>query len=157
MDIVIREANEDDWDWIFIGMVESAFLTLHPRRRADIDRAALEKRVKADIDKYHTHAERPEQAYIAELNGQRAGLIWIGVTPWNDEPVKTTWLLDIFVVREHRGKGIAKLMMAKAEEWSRQHGGKEMWLNAGWFNEDALGLYRRLGFDIETVHMSKSL
>jgi len=47
--------------------------------------------------------------------------------------------------------------MTKAEEWSRAHGAKEMWLNAGWFNEDALGLYKRLGFDIETVHMSKPL
>jgi len=105
MDVIIREATEDDWDWIFQGMVESAYLTVHPRRRAEFDRGVLEKRVRDDVRKFHTEAELPEQAYIAEINGQRVGLIWIGVTPWNNEPVKTTWLLDIFVSREHRGKG----------------------------------------------------
>lgn len=153
----IREAVESDWTWIAEGMVESAFLTEHPRRQATLDRAVLEKKVTDSIRKYHFEANVPDKAFIAEIEGIRVGLVWVSVTPWNEGPDRTTWLMDIYINSEHRGKGLATLLMEKAVEWSREQGATELWLNAGWSNERAIGLYRHLGFEIETVHMSKKL
>ncbi|OPY30921.1 MAG: hypothetical protein A4E32_02165 [Methanomassiliicoccales archaeon PtaU1.Bin124] len=47
--------------------------------------------------------------------------------------------------------------MAKAEEWSREQGATQMWLNVGGSNKNALALYHSVGYEVEAIHMSKQL
>ena len=52
------------------------------------------------------------------------------------------WLLDVFVLQEHRGKGLGKLLMETIMSDEELKGIKRWGLNT----EDAHGLYRRYGF-----------
>jgi putative acetyltransferase len=76
--------------------------------------------------------------------------------PFRDEEHKA-WLMDIYVVPDLRGQGLAKELLVRAEEWAHAHGAEEMWLNVGSENKNALGLYDSRGFRVETMHLCKKL
>ena len=52
------------------------------------------------------------------------------------------WLLDVFVLQEHRGRGLGKLLMETIMSDEKLKGIKRWGLNT----EDAHGLYQRYGF-----------
>jgi GNAT superfamily N-acetyltransferase len=153
----IRPVREDDWEWMMEGMLEAAFHTTRPERRLDNDRSTLLAQARKNVERYHARSVQPEQAFVAEMDGHRVGFVWITLEISGNTGEKSGWLLDVYVDPEHRNKGIGKRLMTKAEEWARGHGVKEIWLNAGFFNEEAMALYRSYGYDIETVHMSKRI
>lgn len=67
-------------------------------------------------------------------------------------------LIDIVVVRaSHRGRGIGSTLVARAEEWARDHGASACELQVWTFNEDARRLYERLGYATRAVRMERSL
>ena len=53
------------------------------------------------------------------------------------------WLCDVFVDEAHRGKGLARAMVAHALE-NPEHSGLRRWLLA---TKDAHGVYEKLGFE----------
>jgi putative acetyltransferase len=53
----------------------------------------------------------------------------------------------VFVTRSHRGKGLAKRIMAELEAWGRESGFIRLVLETGPKNSEAIGLYRTLGYD----------
>lgn len=55
------------------------------------------------------------------------------------------------------GLGLARQLMARAEEWARSRGYRRITLNVFDTNTRAAGLYRKLGYEPETVHYHKSL
>ncbi len=55
------------------------------------------------------------------------------------------------------GKGLARGLMEAAEDWARGRGCRRVTLNVWAQNERAVGLYRRLGYQPETVHYIKEL
>jgi ribosomal protein S18 acetylase RimI-like enzyme len=55
------------------------------------------------------------------------------------------------------GKGLARRLMEAAEAWARGRGCRRVTLNVWAQNERAVGLYRRLGYQPETVHYLKEL
>lgn len=155
--IEIRQVRDDDWEWIIAGMLEAAFQTMKPELRSDNDRPALLAQTRKNVDRFHTKAIQPEQAFIAEKDGQKIGFVWITLEISGNTGARFGWILDIYVDPAHRRMGIGKRLMAQAEEWVRGYDVKEMWLNAGYFNDEALALYRSYGFEIETVHMCKRI
>lgn len=153
----IRPAREGDWEWIIEGMMEAALRTMKPERRSENDKAHFLAQARNNVDRYHTKSAQPEQAFIAEENGKRVGFVWVTLEISGNTGGKSGWLLDVFVEPTHRRKGIGKRLMAQAEGWARGYDVKEIWLNAGFFNEEAMALYRSYGYEIETVHMSKRI
>jgi ribosomal-protein-alanine N-acetyltransferase len=55
-------------------------------------------------------------------------------------------VLTVGVVPAHRGKGIAKTLMAMITDWSKQQGSIAMMLEVKVDNHDAIGLYESLGY-----------
>jgi len=55
-------------------------------------------------------------------------------------------ILTVGVVPAHRGKGIAKALMALITTWAIAHGSTAMMLEVKSDNTDAIGLYESLGY-----------
>ena len=55
-------------------------------------------------------------------------------------------VLTVGVVPSHRGKGIAKALMALITDWANAQGSTAMMLEVKTDNSDAIGLYESLGY-----------
>jgi len=55
-------------------------------------------------------------------------------------------ILTVGVVPEHRGKGIAKALMALITDWAKVQGSTAMMLEVKVDNPEAIGLYESLGY-----------
>jgi ribosomal-protein-alanine N-acetyltransferase len=55
-------------------------------------------------------------------------------------------ILTVGVVPEHRGKGIAKALMALITDWAKMQGSTAMMLEVKVDNPEAIGLYESLGY-----------
>jgi putative acetyltransferase len=58
-------------------------------------------------------------------------------------------LEDLYVVPEHRGRGIARLLIEECEAWARRQGCSSVLVTVtpeGQHRHDLVGLYRHLGF-----------
>jgi ribosomal-protein-alanine N-acetyltransferase len=55
-------------------------------------------------------------------------------------------VLTVGVVPTHRGKGIAKTLMAMITDWAKEQGSIAMMLEVKVDNHDAIGLYESLGY-----------
>jgi len=55
-------------------------------------------------------------------------------------------ILTVGVVPEHRGKGIAKALMALITDWAKTQGSTAMMLEVKTDNLEAIGLYESLGY-----------
>jgi ribosomal protein S18 acetylase RimI-like enzyme len=67
------------------------------------------------------------------------------------------YISSIAVSKEGEGKGIARKLMEKAEEWTKSKGYKQLTLNVFARNERAVNLYKKIGFENEIVKMVKEL
>ncbi|WML58817.1 GNAT family N-acetyltransferase [Neobacillus sp. PS2-9] len=67
------------------------------------------------------------------------------------------YISSIAVAKEGEGKGIARKLMEKAEEWTRSKGYKQLTLNVFAQNERAINLYKKFNFENEIVKMVKEL
>jgi GNAT superfamily N-acetyltransferase len=66
--------------------------------------------------------------------------------------------VEVLAVTEAaQGRGVARALMAAAEEWARARGDHAITLNVFDLNAAARGLYDRLGYQPETVHYRKGL
>jgi GNAT superfamily N-acetyltransferase len=72
-----------------------------------------------------------------------------------DEPCGYVSILAVEAAAE--GMGIARALMARAEEWARRQGYRLLTLDAFADNERAQKFYRRGGFQAEMVRMVKPL
>lgn len=57
-------------------------------------------------------------------------------------------ILTVGVVPEHRGKGVAKALIALITDWAKEQGTTAMMLEVKTDNTDAIGLYDSLGYSI---------
>lgn len=63
----------------------------------------------------------------------------------------------LYVLPEHRRKGIGLALMQLAEAWARERGDRQIGLQVFESNLPALTLYRRLGFQTQSLWMVKPL
>lgn len=86
---------------------------------------------------------RPQCWWIPHLEGQPAGCILVNDLTW---PSGTSEVVYLGVCPEFRRRGLARQMMQRVMEQSRQRGRKQMLLAVDAGNSPALGLYRQEGF-----------
>lgn len=61
------------------------------------------------------------------------------------------WLNELYVDPDYRGRGIASALLAAAERWIRDQGGRYAACVTGRDNEPALRLYRNTGYSVSPV------
>ena len=120
--------------------------------RLSIDANKTEEKLKREAEKFTT-----KEGYKAFLSKQ--GEVFTGYVqvilkedhlhegaPHIEGLEELAHLARIGVISELQGQGIGPGLLAKAEEWAKEHGRKGMWLGYLVSNEPALKLYARSGY-----------
>jgi diamine N-acetyltransferase len=99
------------------------------------------------LDKYQSPqaiirqiSEEGYSYYIMSVDGNDAG--YIGIVP----EIDSMYVSKIYVLKEYRRLGLARLGVEKAAEDTRALGLKKMYLRVNTGNEGAIATYRKLGF-----------
>jgi ribosomal protein S18 acetylase RimI-like enzyme len=99
-----------------------------------------------------------DRIFVAEdENHAFLGYLWVGEGSNMMTGLKQGYIFDIFVKKEFRGKGIGKILLEKAESHCREKGYSRILLRVFVNNANAIGLYNKMGFKTEQMHMGKAL
>ncbi|MFN3752512.1 GNAT family N-acetyltransferase [Flavobacterium sp.] len=72
----------------------------------------------------------------------------VGIGAYKEYDSETAEIKRMYTLPEHRGKGIAKAILAELELWAKEEGYKFAILETGYLQKDAIGLYQKLGYEI---------
>ena len=105
-----------------------------------------------------------------EAVSEGSSVVWSA--PLRKEPVACMWLGNavdqlngdrhahiflLYVMPEHRRRGIARALMRQAEDWARARGDRQIGLQVFQSNQPALNLYHLLGYQTQSFWMVKPL
>ena len=94
---------------------------------------------------------------VAEAEGRLLGFLFAAERADYFTGERVAHVEDLALDPGAEGKGLARGLMEAAERWARERGCRRVTLNVWAQNERAIGLYRRLGYQPETVHYLKEL
>lgn len=113
-----------------------------------------------DGKKYFDKAVTNEKycALLAKTEGQIAGYL-IGYIwgHWDSRPVKSAEIDNMFVVQEHRGKGIGKLLIAEFKNWCKAHDVVDLIVMAYKDNTGAIEFYKKSGFEELSTRLHQAI
>lgn len=124
------------------------------RTKSDDIEKVIETSIKAFDESYEEANSRIEnclesetrEQYLAILNGERIGL----VSTNQEDGVGS--IFGFGIVPEHRGKGYGEELLHLIVNRLRQGGKTEIILDVNSENENALELYKKFGFEIESAY-----
>jgi ribosomal-protein-alanine N-acetyltransferase len=95
----------------------------------------------------------PETFIVSEENGNIIGYIMCRIEVGLSNIglpglVKKGHVVSVAVMPEYRHKGIGGALVTKAMEGMRMYGAKQCYLEVRMTNEEAIGLYKKLGLDV---------
>ncbi|TLZ51353.1 MAG: GNAT family N-acetyltransferase [Methanobacteriota archaeon] len=156
MDIRIREATREDQDLIWKATMETVWNDLPPDERRHFDRATLErhfrphaKQVLESTDNSILVAEGPDASIL--------GYAIVGSASTMLSPVPFGFVYDVWVAPEARRRGVARRLLAAAEDWCRAQGYRKLKLEVAASNVAARALYTADGFAEERIFMGRPL
>ncbi|MFF2861490.1 GNAT family N-acetyltransferase [Streptomyces rubiginosohelvolus] len=86
---------------------------------------------------------QPDPTFLAVApDGSLAGFVSVAYARWN----RRLTIEDIEVAPGHRGRGVGRALMSRAEEFARERGAGHIWLEVTNINAPAIHAYRRMGF-----------
>jgi ribosomal protein S18 acetylase RimI-like enzyme len=89
--------------------------------------------------------------------GNPVGNAWVGPDPHRAEGSDAAWLYDINVYPQARRSGYGSAILAEVEALVQRDGKARLGLNVVGTNEAAIALYRKNGYAVTTMQMSKAL
>jgi ribosomal protein S18 acetylase RimI-like enzyme len=84
-----------------------------------------------------------------------AGVIWMRANV--NQPIKAGFIFELYVDEKFRGRGYAQQAMLLLEEKARELGLVKIALHVFASNDTARRLYERLGYQVNSMNMSKPL
>jgi GNAT superfamily N-acetyltransferase len=155
MGITIRVACPDDRDVLiaFVRRIQDAERAMHPSRLPG------EEVAEAYFDAL---VARPAEMLVAEDRGRPVGFV-AGWLDEDDDPLQTReWrrhglISDLFVAADHRGEGVAQLLLGAMADRLRELGAGRLRICAVAPNDSAIAAYRRFGFEPFEITFDKPL
>jgi len=83
--------------------------------------------------------------------------LWMGNAIDQITGLRHAHLFLLYVVPEHRRRGVGKALMQYGETWAKARGDKQIGLQVFASNAPALDLYNQLGFQTQSLWMVKEL
>lgn len=83
--------------------------------------------------------------------------LWVGNAVDQVRGDRTAHIFLLYVVPEHRRRGIGTALMRYVEDWARTRGDRQIGLQVFQSNKSALNLYNNLGYQTQSLWMVKSL
>ena len=154
----IEAATEDDWPWIVQGEVVIAWTRLDEEGQRETSREAVEKQVTHRVAELCKDESFHNEAFVARAeDGTLAGFVWVARDQNDSTGQMEALLLNQYVAEAYRGQGLGHRLMETAEEWARGQGLSRISLAVGVGNTIGQRLYESLGYQAETLRMSKEL
>jgi ribosomal protein S18 acetylase RimI-like enzyme len=154
----IEPASASDWPWIVQGEVEIAWTRLGPKARQEIDRRVVEERTKRRVTEIRQDEGFHSLAFVVKTeDGARSGYVWVARTHNDSTGRLEAALLNQYVAEPYRGQGLGRRLIDTAEEWARREGLPRISLSVGAHNTIGQRLYQSLGYEVETLRMTKKL
>jgi ribosomal protein S18 acetylase RimI-like enzyme len=151
-------AAADDWPWILPRYAEAAWDSLPAERQQATSRDRIQAQLQQQVEDMRSPDGRPNVAYVAwNENDERAGFVWAIESVSGFTGQAFGWVMCVHVERPWRGQGLGRRLMEAAEAWARERGIGQITLNVSARNAPARGLYDSLGYEIESIRMSKAL
>lgn len=85
------------------------------------------------------------------------GCLWMGNAIDQLSGNRHTHIFLLYVAPVHRRQGIGRALMEFAQKWSKGRGDHQIGLQVFLSNQPALNMYRKLGFQTQSLWMVKSL
>lgn len=103
--------------------------------------------------------EKNNAIFVAKEDEKIIGYIYIKITTSNDGPmINEEALIDgLYVDSGYRGKGVAKALISKAEEWAKRNDVQYVYINVLEENTTALNLYKKLDFNNFELKLKKKI
>jgi ribosomal protein S18 acetylase RimI-like enzyme len=83
--------------------------------------------------------------------------LWIGNAIDQITGDRHAHIFLLYVVSEHRRRGIATALMQYAEDWAKKRGDQQIGLQVFQSNQAALNLYNHLGYETQSLWLKKPL
>ena len=88
---------------------------------------------------------------------QPVACLWMGNAIDQLQGDRHAHICLLYVMPEHRRRGVGSALMRHAEDWARARGDRQIGLQVFQSNKPALNLYHRLGYQTQSLWMVKSL
>ena len=83
--------------------------------------------------------------------------LWLGSAIDQGTGMRQSHILLLYVLPDHRRKGIGTALVRYAETWAKSRGDRQMGLQVFEANLSAMALYRALGYETQSRWMTKSI
>jgi len=93
----------------------------------------------------------------SDRSPQPIACLWLGTAIDQRQGDRHTHIFLLYVLPEHRRKGIGRALMYHAEAWAKTRGERQIGLQVFQSNQAALNLYQSLGFQTQSLWMVKPL
>ena len=154
--VTLRPLTDDEYDTMRTPALEEFAADLARSAHAPVD-DAIRARAAHFYPDTLAEAAAVEGARINRVldeSGTVVGLLWLGRSPDNRE---TGFVYDVAIEKEYQGKGLGRAAMLAAEDLLRSDGCTRIALNVFGWNERAIALYDSLGFQVDSMQLSKPL
>jgi len=149
MDIILRQMDAQSLhqvDQFRRNSIVHSHLILHVQDNkisySIVSVEPYEKILNVDPEDYTTFIDNPQKViFFADVDGQTVGQI--KMVPWWN---KFTYVEELTVNTEFRGKGVGRALLTRAIEWAKQQGFPGITLETQDNNVPACMLYEKCGF-----------
>ena len=157
-DIRMESPKNGDWDWIMEKHAETAWSSLPPLLQTAVPIQTVRDSLAKQTTELILAHGKTNQVFVARgVDGQLAGYIWVGEVKSGFTGAMQAYILNLYVAEEFRGRGIGTHLMDKAEGWARENQYQQIRLSVAFHNANAVGLYKKLGYEMDLVRMFKEL
>ncbi|WP_323122007.1 GNAT family N-acetyltransferase [Burkholderia alba] len=133
---------------------------IHHHARPDIYAAATPDIARDQASWLPSLQDADRATFIAERDGTAVGFITVHVAQPSIslfQPVKFARIGSVAVADAQRDRGIGRALMRLAESWAREQGAADVRLAVWTFNDAAVHLYERLGYEVRALEMGKRI
>lgn len=156
MRITLREAKKKDMQLIKKYTVETGWEGIPESQKALLDREKWSMHMVEVFENFHKREN--SQLFVAEDESRTfVGYLFVGESSDMMTGLSFGFIYDMFVEEKHRGKGIGRMLLIKAESHCREKGYSRIALMVSAANNSAIRLYDSLGFKPEQIYMGKEL
>ncbi len=94
--------------------------------------------------------------WIVQQQGP-VGCLWLGRAVDQVYGLRTACIFLVYISPEHRHQGLATALLHTGEAWAMAHGYRQISLQVYTDNWNAQGLYQALGYQTQSLWMTKPL
>ena len=146
---MIRELTKEDLNDVFFDLYYEGFM-FHYNHRNDL----FKKRTIEELKQYVFDQIENGLKIIGYYNDELVGYLAYEI---KEKATKFIWIDEFVITESERGKGYGTLLMEELNNIAEKEQVKRIELNVFSFNENAIQLYKKLGYKEQRIILEKEV